>query len=75
MAGEPEDLVLEHLHRLDRRMDNLEHDTRDLKARAGLVETRIAAVTTDIVRIDGRLDRLESCMERIERRLDLKEAH
>ena len=75
MAGEPENLVLEHLHRLDRRMDNPEHDTRDLKARAGLVETRIAAVTTDIVRIDGRLDRLESCMERIERRLDLKEAH
>ena len=67
--------MLEHLHRLDQRMDNLEHDTRDLKARAGLVETRIAAVTTDIVRIDGRLDRLESCMERIERRLDLKEAH
>ena len=64
MAEEPENVVLILLRRLDEKLDRLADDIRDLKLRMTLVENGLAT-------LNGRVDRIEAWLERIERRLDL----
>jgi chromosome segregation ATPase len=75
VAENVENLVLEYLRRIDRKVDGLVEDVRDLKIRMSSVELRLSTMQTDIARIDSRLDRLEIRVERIEKRLDLVETH
>ncbi|MCO5131105.1 MAG: hypothetical protein M9932_11130 [Xanthobacteraceae bacterium] len=64
MAGEPDNMILVYLRRFDEKLDRVIDDMRDLKIRA-------TAVEEGLVGIHRRLDRLETRVERIERRLDL----
>ena len=64
MAGEPDNMILVYLRRFDEKFDRVIDDMRDLK-------TRMTAVAEGLVGIHRRLDRLETRVERIERRLDL----
>jgi archaellum component FlaC len=64
MADEPQNLILEFLPRFDRRSENIEGDTREIKS-------RMSAVEEGVVRVNRRLDRIEERVERIEKRLDL----
>lgn len=64
MSDQPADLVLVFLRRLDAKMDRLIDDVHDAKVRLTGVEEAVAGC-------NRRLDRLETRIERIERRLDL----
>ena len=67
MADEPDSLTLRMLRKIDEKLDRLQDDVQDLKARLTGVEEGLAGV-------NRRLDRLDERVLRIERRLDLVEA-
>ena len=64
MAGQPDNLVLEMLRRVDGKLDRVIDDLGDLKIRTTHVEEGLAGV-------NRRLDRIETRVDRIEKRLDL----
>ena len=64
MADEPDNLVLQLLHRMDSKLDRVIDDVPDLKVRVTGVEEGLAGV-------NRRLDRFEVRMDRVERRLEL----
>jgi len=64
MVGEPDNLTLVYLRRLDEKMDRVIDDLGELKQRVGACEAAI-------VRLQASHDRLTDRLERIERRLDL----
>jgi archaellum component FlaC len=67
MAGDPDNIVLVLLRRIDERTERMAEDLQDLKVRVTSVEEGLAGV-------NRRLDRLEGRVERIERRLELTDA-
>jgi archaellum component FlaC len=67
MAGEPENVVLILLRRIDERTERMSDDLQDLKIRMTSVEEGLAGVNRRLDRLDGRVDR-------IERRLELTDA-
>ena len=67
MAGDPDNVVLVLLRKIDERTERMAEDLQDLKVRVTSVEEGLAGV-------NRRLDRLEGRMERIERRLELTDA-
>jgi archaellum component FlaC len=67
MAKEPENVVLVLLRKIDERTERMADDLQDLKSRVTSVEEGLAGV-------NRRLDRLDSRVERIERRLKLTDA-
>jgi len=67
MAGETENIVLEHLRAIRAAVDGLRDDNREIKTRLGLLEQQYASLSS-------RLDRIELRLDRIERRLDLADA-
>lgn len=67
MADDSESLTLRYLRRLDEKLDRLIDDIGDLKARTTAVEEGLTGV-------NRRIDRVESRMDRIGRRLNLQEA-
>jgi len=76
----PDSIVLRYLRGIDAKVDALRDDIRDLKARTMAVENGLNAVRRDLVSLaeaDARqqasTDRLSDRIERIERRLDLRE--
>jgi archaellum component FlaC len=64
MAGEPDNVVLVLLCKIDERTERIAEDLQDLKVRVTSVEEGLAGV-------NRRLDRIEGRVERIERRLEL----
>ena len=80
MAENFENLVLEHLRALRAGQDRIESELRDLKERVSAVETGLNGVRRDLVALaeaDARLqvtiDRLGDRVDRIEKRLELRE--
>ena len=67
MAGDPDNIVLVLLRKIDERTERMAEDLQDLKVRVTSVEEGLAGV-------NRRLDRLEGRVERIERRLELTDA-
>ena len=67
MAREPENMMLVLLRKIDERTERMAEDLQDLKVRVTSVEEGLAGV-------NRRLDRLDSRVERIERRLELTDA-
>ena len=65
--------TLEMLRRIDRRLENIEGDVRDLKVRMTMVEEHLGSSIIAISGVNSRLDRMTERVERIERRLDLTE--
>lgn len=68
MAREPENMMLVLLRKIDDRTERMAGDLQDLKV-------RVTSVEEGLVGVNRRLDRLESRVERIERRLELTDAH
>ena len=68
MADEPDNIVLVLLRKIDARTERMAADLQDLKVRVTALEEGLAGV-------NRRLDRLEGRIERIERRLELTDAH
>ncbi len=67
MAKEPENVVLVLPRRIDERTERMAGDLQDLKV-------RVTSVEEGLVGVNRRLDRLESRVERIERRHELTDA-
>ncbi|MBX9827052.1 MAG: hypothetical protein K2Y27_18935 [Xanthobacteraceae bacterium] len=67
MAGEPDNVVLVLLRKIDERTERMADDLQDLKVGVTSVEEGLAGV-------NRRLDRLEGRIERVERRLELTDA-
>ncbi len=74
MAPETESLVLEHLRHIRKAVDALSLDMIDVKARMTGVEGTLGHVLTQLAVLNGRVDRLEERLGRVERRLDLADA-
>jgi archaellum component FlaC len=66
MAGEPDNVVLILLRKIDERTERIAEDLQNLKVRVTAVEEGLAGV-------NRRLDRVEGRIERIERRLELSD--
>ena len=66
MADEPDSVVLAILRKIDQRTERMAEDIHDLK-------TRVTSVEEGLVGVNRRLDRLESRVERIEKRLELSD--
>jgi len=80
MSDNVENLVLEHLRALRAGQDRIENELRDIKGRVSAVESGLNGVRRDLVALaeaDARLqvtvDRFGERVDRIERRLDLRE--
>ena len=64
MTDKPDNIVLEHLRYMRKGIDDIRDDVRDSKLRLTHVEENLAM-------LNRRMDRFESRLERIEKRLDL----
>jgi septal ring factor EnvC (AmiA/AmiB activator) len=74
MADEPFNLVLEHLKRIQGKLDALSLEMGDIKLRMSAVEGHLGQLMLQNGTIHSRLDRFDERLSRIERRLDLIEA-
>ena len=75
MTDEIGNLILERLRRMDNRLANVESDMHDLKLRMSGVEDHLATVIVSITGLNHRMDRFDERLGRVERRLDLSDAH
>jgi hypothetical protein len=71
MAEEPQNLVLEYLRRIDRKVDALGEDFRLFNVRVVATESQVAGLHVSDVQQNAEIDRIKSRLERIERRLEL----
>ncbi len=78
MTEDPENIVLRYLRRIDDKVDRLGEDMRDVKHRLTALEIGIANLAateaSHYANVAVRADRTEERLDRIERRLDLREA-
>jgi polyhydroxyalkanoate synthesis regulator phasin len=74
MTSETEDLVLELLRRVRASQERMELDVADLKARLSAVEQPLGQQQIQLAALNGRMDRFDERLSRIERRLDLTDA-
>ncbi|GLK68887.1 hypothetical protein GCM10008179_25250 [Hansschlegelia plantiphila] len=74
MTGEMESLVLEQLRRIRASQDRMELDLQDVKIRVSAIEQHLGQVQIQIAGLNGRMDRFDERITRIERRLDLVDA-
>lgn len=68
------DFLRVNFARVHERLDGMALDIANIKARMNSVEAAIGHLTVGVAELNGRFDRLETRVERIERRLDLVQA-
>ena len=73
MAEVTNELTLEVLNQLQARMGTMEAGERDVKQELISIRGPLVSIQTDIHGVYEKLDRREDRMERIERRLELRE--
>jgi hypothetical protein len=73
---------LAYLRRLDEKVDRVLADNGEVKARLVSLETRITSLDASVVHVHERtdfmqrqLDNIGTWLDRVERRLDLTDAH
>jgi hypothetical protein len=71
MADEPQNLVLEYLRRIDRKVDGLLEDFRLFNVRVVANESQVAGLHVSDVAQNSEIDRIKTRLDRIERRLEL----
>jgi hypothetical protein len=78
MSEQIDNLILEHLKRLQSEMAEIGMDTAEIKSRLGSIESGVARIGrdeagnyTEIIENRHMFDRLAERIERIERRLEL----
>jgi predicted nucleic acid-binding Zn-ribbon protein len=71
MTEETENLVLELLRKTRASQERMEVDISDLKVRMSSVENLLGQQQIQIATLNGRLDRFDERLGRIERRLEL----
>ena len=73
MTEETENLVLELLRKTRTSQERMEQDIADMKVRMSSVETVLGQQQIQLAALNGRMDRFDERLGRIERRLDLVE--
>jgi predicted nucleic acid-binding Zn-ribbon protein len=71
MTEATENLVLELLRKIRASQERMEQDVADLKARISSVEIVLGQQQIQLAALNGRMDRFDERLGRIERRLDL----
>jgi hypothetical protein len=74
VANEPENLVVAHLRRIDEKVDRLRDDVRELRAGLNSVRRDLIALVEVGARVELMVDRQGKRLDKIERRLDLRDA-
>lgn len=74
MTDESINFVLRCLNRLDDKIDRLIDRVGELTRRVGSLETLVAHIHSDMAAQSVRIDNLSSWLEKVERRLELREA-
>ncbi len=74
MANEPENILLVYLRRLDEKMDRIIEDVQDVKRPLTSLEAAVAMVHGDFAGQSLRIDRIETRLDKIDRRLDIGNA-
>ncbi|MBC7156307.1 MAG: hypothetical protein H5U20_02200 [Rhodobacteraceae bacterium] len=73
MADITNELLLEHLKRIQERLGRLDDGQRDIMGELRSHKTILATLLADDAAQDGRIADLANRMERIERRLELRD--
>ena len=71
MPDEPTNIVLEHLRRIDRKVDDLAGDMRMVILRLGSIESHFGGLSISDVGQNAEIDRIKQRLDRVERRLEL----
>jgi septal ring factor EnvC (AmiA/AmiB activator) len=74
MAGETENLVLEHLRAIRADIADVKRDMREFRERLGHIENQMASHYALYATLSTRLDRVVEDVQLIKRRLDLVDA-
>jgi chromosome segregation ATPase len=74
MANEPDNLILEHLRRFDRRLNDFDTKLDRMLDNLHTLKVRMTGVEENLVGVQRRIDKLGDGTERIERRLELADA-
>jgi hypothetical protein len=74
MSDASDNLVLEHLRALRSDMSDARKRDKEVLARLSSIESLLAVMHSDIVRVGSRVDDHEERLERIEKRAGLIEA-
>jgi tellurite resistance protein len=74
MADEPLDFTREYLRAIRADNEKTHRMLFEIVERLGSLEQKVAFMATDIARIDGRLDGMNTRLDRIEKRLELADA-
>jgi len=74
MADERTNLVLEHLRRIDRKVDGLSNDMQQVILRLGSIERHVSGLNVSDVNQNAEIDRIKVRLDRIERRLELSDS-
>jgi archaellum component FlaC len=74
MTDETANLILEYLRNIRSDTTAIRNDVDDLKLRMTAVEHHLGQQQVQLAGINGRIDRLDERVGRIERRLELVEA-
>jgi chromosome segregation ATPase len=74
MYNEPDNLILEHLRRFDRRLNNVDTKLDRMLDDLHTLKVRMTGVEENLVGVQRRIDKFEEGTERIERRLELADA-
>lgn len=74
MASEPENLMLVYLRPIDEKVDRLREDVRELKTGLNGVRRDLIALAEADARVEKMVDRQGERLDKIERRLDLRDA-
>jgi len=73
MAGETDNLVLEHLRHIQAVVDGTHEDVKRLVLQTGLIEQNFATSQVSEAGQNLEIDRIKERHERIERRLELND--
>jgi predicted nucleic acid-binding Zn-ribbon protein len=71
MAEEPTSIVLEHLRRIDRKVDKIGDDVMELKTRMIALDGHMASFHLQVSGHSSEIERINQRLDRIERRLEL----
>lgn len=74
MADQPDSIELAYLRRIDEKVDRLRDDVRELKTGLNAVRRDLIALAEADARLELMVDRQGERLDRIEGRLDLRDA-
>jgi predicted nucleic acid-binding Zn-ribbon protein len=71
MSGEPDNVILVYLRRMEEKLDWLTSAVGDLGRRVTSLKTQVVLLHGDFAAQSERIDRIEIRLDRIERRLEI----